>query len=87
MVPRFDLAVLFWLPCLEVLFGFSFPRQKREEVASVRAKFIHPEGDHFTLLAVLKAFLEVPQKQRTNWCSDNFINIRWVRVHSCYIQK
>lgn len=46
----------------------------------MRAKFVHPEGDHFTLLAVLKAFLEVPAKQQATWCSDNFVQIRYVHV-------
>jgi hypothetical protein len=46
-------------------------------VASVRAKFLHPEGDQLTLLGVMQAYLAVERRRRAEWASDNFINIRW----------
>ncbi len=42
----------------------------------VRGKFIAPEGDHLTLLAVLRAYLQLPRKQQAGWASDNFVNLR-----------
>jgi len=51
-------------------------RGKREDALSVRKKFISREGDHLTLLAVLRAFGEVARKDAASWASDNFINVR-----------
>lgn len=47
---------------------------------STKAKFIHPEGDQLTLLAVLQQYLAVERRRRAEWCSDNFINIRWATL-------
>eukprot|EP00877_Chromochloris_zofingiensis_P014727 jgi/Chrzof1/9508/Cz04g05220.t1 len=58
---------------------FFNPRNKQEQVSSVRSKFLHAEGDHFTLLAVMRGYLETPRKQQATWCSENFINIRALR--------
>lgn len=52
------------------------PRGKQDAVASTRAKFLQPDGDQLTLLAVMRAYLEVDRRQRAEWASDNFINIR-----------
>jgi hypothetical protein len=51
-------------------------RGKQDAVNSTRAKFIQPEGDQLTLLAVMRAYLEVDRRKRAQWASDNFINIR-----------
>jgi hypothetical protein len=53
-------------------------RGKQDAVNSTRAKFLHPDGDQLTLLAVMRAYLEVDRRQRAEWASDNFINIRCV---------
>jgi len=53
-----------------------YPRGKQDAVASTRAKFLQPDGDQLTLLAVMRAYLEVDRRQRAEWASDNFINIR-----------
>ncbi|KAF5842772.1 Oligonucleotide/oligosaccharide-binding protein [Dunaliella salina] len=58
---------------------FVVPRAKREEANAARLKFTSKEGDHLTLLAVARAFAELPPKQQTSWCHDNYINIRSVR--------
>lgn len=58
---------------------FYNPRHKQDECLSVRKKFIHPSGDHLTLMTVYKMYQEVPKKDRTQWCADNFINIRSLR--------
>ena len=43
---------------------------------AARLKFTSRDGDHLTLLNVMRAFLEVPRKEKGQWCSDNFLNIR-----------
>ncbi len=62
---------------------FVVPRAKREEANAARLKFTSKDGDHLTLLAVARAFEELPPKQQTTWCHDNYINIRCVRAHVC----
>ncbi|GAX81467.1 hypothetical protein CEUSTIGMA_g8896.t1 [Chlamydomonas eustigma] len=55
---------------------FFFPREKQEQANAARVKFISREGDHLTLLNVFRAYLEVPRKDKSRWCSENFINAR-----------
>ncbi|KAI7872375.1 P-loop containing nucleoside triphosphate hydrolase protein [Spinellus fusiger] len=57
---------------------FFMPSDKREESAEARQKFLHPDGDHLTLLNVLKAYWEV--KGDVEWCKENFINIRNIKI-------
>ncbi|CAO3645325.1 unnamed protein product [Cunninghamella blakesleeana] len=57
---------------------FFTPSDKREQAAEARRAFLHPDGDHLTLLNVLKAYMEV--KGDYNWCKDHFINIRNVKI-------
>eukprot|EP00959_Pyramimonas_sp_CCMP1952_P399429 8369035-Pyramimonas_sp.AAC.1 len=33
-------------------------------------------GDHLTLLNACRAFRQTPNKQRKEWCFDNFVNVR-----------
>ncbi|KAK9901865.1 hypothetical protein M0R45_001889 [Rubus argutus] len=53
---------------------FYRPRGKQAEADQKRAKFLQPEGDHLTLLAVYEAWkaknFSVP------WCSENFVQFR-----------
>ncbi|KAK9931697.1 hypothetical protein M0R45_018964 [Rubus argutus] len=53
---------------------FYRPRGKHAEADQKRAKFLQPEGDHLTLLAVYEAWkaknFSVP------WCSENFVQFR-----------
>ncbi|KAG2496731.1 hypothetical protein HYH03_005143 [Edaphochlamys debaryana] len=61
---------------------FHTPRAKEKEWRSARLKFVAREGDHLTLLNVFRGFSELPKeshKARTQWCSDNFVNIRALR--------
>ena len=51
-------------------------REKQEQANAARLKFTSRDGDHLTLLNVLRAYLEVPRKDKGQWCSDNFVNIR-----------
>uniref|UniRef100_UPI00398E8330 ATP-dependent RNA helicase DHX33 isoform X1 n=2 Tax=Pristiophorus japonicus TaxID=55135 RepID=UPI00398E8330 len=50
------------------------PLAKRDEVHSVRKKFISSEGDHMTLLNVYHAFKNVGGHKE--WCRENFVNSR-----------
>jgi len=58
---------------------FFSPRNKRDEANAARNKFVSRDGDHATLMNVLRAFIQVAPKQQAEWCSDNFINVRSVR--------
>ncbi|KAI8968927.1 P-loop containing nucleoside triphosphate hydrolase protein [Mycotypha africana] len=57
---------------------FFTPSDKREQAAEARKKFLHPDGDHLTLLNVLKSYWEV--KGDVEWCKENFINSRNMRI-------
>ncbi|KAI9015269.1 P-loop containing nucleoside triphosphate hydrolase protein [Phycomyces nitens] len=57
---------------------FFMPSDKREESSEARRKFLHPDGDHLTLLNVLKAYWEV--KGDMEWCKENFINVRNMKI-------
>ncbi|CAM4572985.1 unnamed protein product [Lepidochelys olivacea] len=50
------------------------PPSRRDEVQSVRKKFISSEGDHLTLLNVYRAFKNVSGNKE--WCKENFVNNR-----------
>jgi HrpA-like RNA helicase len=53
---------------------FYSPRDKREEAAEAKKKFISFDGDHITLLNVLQEFISC--KGGNEWCSMNFISYR-----------
>ncbi|KAG0169604.1 putative ATP-dependent RNA helicase dhr2 [Apophysomyces sp. BC1015] len=57
---------------------FFTPSDKREQAAEARRKFLHLDGDHLTLLNVLRAYWEV--KGDPEWCKENFINMRNMRI-------
>nr|XP_021326722.1 putative ATP-dependent RNA helicase DHX33 [Danio rerio] len=50
------------------------PPARRDEVISVRKKFISSEGDHITLLNIYRAFKKVSGNK--DWCRENFVNSR-----------
>ncbi|KAL6598776.1 P-loop containing nucleoside triphosphate hydrolase protein [Neocallimastix sp. 'constans'] len=53
---------------------FYTPQDKREEAAEAKKKFVNFDGDHITLLNVLKGYQDVHGDK--DWCYENFINIR-----------
>ncbi|KAJ2959025.1 hypothetical protein NQZ79_g5437 [Umbelopsis isabellina] len=57
---------------------FFTPPDKRDNVAEAKKRFLHPDGDHLTLLNVLKSYWEV--KGDKEWCRENFINMRNMRI-------
>lgn len=54
------------------------PHSKREEALETRKKFISSDGDHITFLNIYKAYKSV--KGNKEWCHENFINIRNMRL-------
>ncbi|NXL63218.1 DHX33 helicase, partial [Chordeiles acutipennis] len=56
------------------------PPGRREEVQSVRKKFISSEGDHLTLLSMYRAFRNVNGNKE--WCRENFVNSRNMMIVS-----
>ncbi|XP_041949777.1 ATP-dependent RNA helicase DHX33 isoform X1 [Alosa sapidissima] len=50
------------------------PPARREDVLSVRRKFMSSEGDHMTLLHIYRAFKKVSGNKE--WCRENFVNSR-----------
>ncbi|KAK6473423.1 ATP-dependent RNA helicase DHX33-like [Huso huso] len=50
------------------------PPSRRDDVLSIRRKFISNEGDHMTLLNIYWAFKNV--KGNKDWCRENFVNSR-----------
>lgn len=62
---------------------FYSPRDKKEQAAQSRAKFVAYEGDQITLLNIFNAYIQCNVKQRNKWCRDHFINQRaMTRVES-----
>nr|CCA15532.1 DEAD/DEAH box RNA helicase putative [Albugo laibachii Nc14] len=58
---------------------FYFPRDRKEQAAQSRAKFVSDDGDQLTLLNIYNGYKECSQKQREKWCRDHFINSRALR--------
>ncbi|TRY57199.1 hypothetical protein DNTS_003281 [Danionella cerebrum] len=50
------------------------PPSLRDEVATVRKKFVSSEGDHVTLLNIYRAFRKAGGNK--DWCRENFVNSR-----------
>lgn len=58
---------------------FVDPIEKRDEAAEARASFAHREGDHLTMLNVLRSYEALPKSDkvgRKTWCKDRFVNER-----------
>lgn len=73
-----SLEVIAIISLLSVDSVFFTPSDKREQATEARKKFIHPDGDHLTLLNVLKSYWEV--KGDVEWCKENFINNRNIKI-------
>ncbi|CAO3663683.1 unnamed protein product [Umbelopsis ramanniana] len=70
--------VLSIISLLSVDSVFFTPPDKRDNVAEAKKRFVHPDGDHLTLLNVLKSYWEV--KGDKEWCRENFINMRNIKI-------
>ncbi|KAI8616882.1 Dhx8 protein [Chytriomyces sp. MP71] len=56
---------------------FFSPHDKREAANEAKAKFINLEGDHLTLLNVMRGYQAVHGDKE--WCIQNFINGRAIK--------
>ncbi|ORZ08978.1 P-loop containing nucleoside triphosphate hydrolase protein [Absidia repens] len=73
-----SLEVISIVSLLSVDSIFFTPSDKREQATESRRKFLHPDGDHLTLLNVLKAYWEV--KGDMGWCKEHFVNVRNIKI-------
>ncbi|KAJ1307538.1 hypothetical protein OPQ81_001635 [Rhizoctonia solani] len=59
------------------------PSEQREAAVEARQKFVHRNGDHLTLLNILRAYLDVDQaNDRANtrsWCNSNWFSEKALR--------
>jgi ATP-dependent RNA helicase DHX33 len=58
---------------------FLDPLDKRDEAGAARAGFSHRDGDHLTLLNVLRSYEAIPKRDaagRKAWCRARFVNER-----------
>jgi pre-mRNA-splicing factor ATP-dependent RNA helicase DHX15/PRP43 len=62
--------------CLSVPQIFLRPRESAKLADEAKAQFTHAQSDHITLLNAFFAYEQVPEKDRKQWCWDNFINER-----------
>lgn len=65
--------------CLSVDRVFLDKHDKREEIAESRKKFESPEGDHLTLLNVLRAYSEL-KEGLARWCDASFVDKRSLEI-------
>ncbi len=62
--------------CLSVPQIFLRPREAAKAADEAKAQFTHSESDHLTLLHVFNEYNMVAEKDRKQWCWDNFISER-----------
>ncbi|KAI9323771.1 P-loop containing nucleoside triphosphate hydrolase protein [Dichotomocladium elegans] len=74
--PRFKCSneVLSIVALLSVPQIFMRPAESRRQADRAKEKFIHPSGDHLTLLTVYNAYKE--NNSDPQWCKENFLNYR-----------
>lgn len=62
--------------CLSVPQIFLRPLESAKAADEAKAQFTHADSDHLTLLRVFNEYDMVPEKDRKQWCWDNFISQR-----------
>jgi len=62
--------------CLSVPQIFLRPREAAKAADEAKAQFTHSESDHLTLLRVFNDYDMNPERERKQWCWDNFISER-----------
>jgi pre-mRNA-splicing factor ATP-dependent RNA helicase DHX15/PRP43 len=55
---------------------FLRPRENAKQADEAKAQFTHSDSDHLTLLHVFNAYDSIPERERKQWCYDNFISER-----------
>lgn len=53
---------------------FHRPKDQQVEADHAKRKFIHPDGDHLTLLNTFNAY--VVKGMNADWCWENYLNQR-----------
>jgi pre-mRNA-splicing factor ATP-dependent RNA helicase DHX15/PRP43 len=62
--------------CLSVPQVFLRPRETAKVADAAKAQFTHPESDHLTMLNAYAAYEATPERERKQWCWDNFVSDR-----------
>jgi pre-mRNA-splicing factor ATP-dependent RNA helicase DHX15/PRP43 len=62
--------------CLSVPQIFLRPRETAKAADTAKAQFTHPDSDHMTMLNAYAAYEATPERERKQWCWDNFVNER-----------
>jgi pre-mRNA-splicing factor ATP-dependent RNA helicase DHX15/PRP43 len=62
--------------CLSVPQMFLRPRETAKAADVAKAQFVQEHSDHCTMLNAYAAFESIPERERKQWCWDNFINER-----------
>lgn len=62
--------------CLSVPQVFLRPRETAKQADEAKAQFTHHESDHLTLLRAYNEYSVVPDREKKQWCWDNFISER-----------
>jgi pre-mRNA-splicing factor ATP-dependent RNA helicase DHX15/PRP43 len=62
--------------CLSVPQIFLRPRETAKQADEAKAQFTHHESDHLTLLRAYNEHSLIPDKEKKQWCWDNFISER-----------
>ena len=62
--------------CLSVPQIFLRPRETAKAADEAKAQFTHPDSDHITLLNAYFAYSCQAEKDKKQWCWDNFISDR-----------
>ena len=62
--------------CLSVPQIFLRPREAAKQADEAKAQFTHADSDHITFLNAYYEYDSIPEKDRKQWCWDNFINER-----------
>lgn len=80
--PKYDCSaeILTIVAMLSVQNCFVRPRDRQRMADQAKAQFAHPDGDHLTLLNVYQAWEDVQQGGKDNWCHENFLNPRALRM-------
>jgi len=62
--------------CLSVPQIFLRPRESAKLADEAKAQFSHHESDHLTLLKAFNEYDLIPDREKRQWCWDNFISER-----------
>jgi len=62
--------------CLSVPQIFMRPRETAKAADAAKAQFTHADSDHITMLNAYAQYELTPDKEKKQWCWDNFINER-----------